>query len=69
MVGHHFSRKKPSSKVRYTNYTLGRQVERPYNALETHRVAVPWCTVVAGQIDVSSGGEWDAMTPMRKLKI
>jgi hypothetical protein len=47
---------------------LNRQVWRPYNALETHRVAVPWCTVVAGQIDVSTGGEGDAMTPMRKLK-
>jgi hypothetical protein len=45
-----------------------RQVERPYKALETRVVAVPSCTVVAGQIDVSSGGE-GGKTPMRKLRI
>jgi len=54
---------------------LNRQVERPYKALETRCpelvegrvVAVPSCTVVAGQIDVCSGGE-GGKTPMRKLR-
>jgi len=40
-----------------TKYTPNRQVWRPYKAMETRIVAVPWCTVVAGQIDVSTGGE------------
>jgi hypothetical protein len=35
--------------------------------LETPAWAVPWCTVVAGQIDLCSGGK-GGKTPMRKLK-
>jgi hypothetical protein len=45
----------------------GWQVWRPYNALETRLVAVPRCTLVTGQIDLSTGGE-GGKTPMRKLK-
>ena len=29
----------------------------PYNALETRMCAVPRCTLVAGQIDLHTGGE------------
>jgi len=66
MAGHHFSRKKPPSG--WAKYTANWQDWRPYKALETGEAAVPWCTVVAGQIDVSSGGE-GGKTPMRKLKV
>ena len=65
MVAHPFSRKKPSSAIAMAKYTPNRQVWRPYKAMETRKVVVPRCTVVAGQIDVSTGGE--GATPMRKL--
>ena len=55
--GHPFSRKKPSSAIAMAKYTPNWQVWRPYKAMETRKVAVPRCTVVAGQIDVSTGGE------------
>jgi hypothetical protein len=65
MAGHPFSRKKPSSVLAMKEYTPNRQVWRPYKAMETRIVVVPRCTVVAGQIDMSTGGE--GATPMRKL--
>ena len=49
---------------RWAYYTLGRQVWRPYIALETPiSVAVPRCTMVAGQIDGSTGGEGESRRP------
>ena len=57
MAGHPFSRKKPSGAIAMKKYTPNRQVWRPYKAMETRTVVVPRCTVVAGQIDVSTGGE------------
>jgi len=51
---------------RLQKYTRKWQVNKPYKAMETRRVAVPRCTVVAGQIDLYTGGK-GAKTPMRKL--
>ena len=53
--GAHFSREKPSSDL--VKYTSKRQDNKPYKAMETREVAVPRCTVVAGQIDLYTGGE------------
>ena len=47
-------------------YTRNEQVNKPYKAVETHEYAVPLRTLVAGQIDLTTGGE-GAKTPMRKL--
>ena len=50
-------------------YTLNEQVHKPYKAVETHNfVVVPRCTLVAGPIDLTTGGE-GAKTPMRKLTL
>ena len=65
MAGNHFSREKPPASC-MEKYTPKWQVNKPYKAMETRRVAVPRCTVVAGQIDLYTGGE-GAKTPMRKL--
>jgi hypothetical protein len=62
MAGNHFPRKKPSSKsILRTSRSRGRtkQWRRAF-------VAVPLRTLVAGQIDLTTGGE-GAKTPMRKL--
>jgi len=64
MAGNHFSQEKPPSSLQ--KYTRKWQVNKPYKAMETRRVAVPRCTVVAGQIDLYTGGK-GAKTPMRKL--
>ena len=48
-------------------YTPSKQVYKPYTAVETYACAVvPLRTLVAGQIDLTTGGE-GATTPMRKL--
>jgi hypothetical protein len=47
-------------------YTPNEQVNKPYKAVETHKCAVPRRTLVAGQIDLTIGGE-GAKTPLRKL--
>jgi hypothetical protein len=47
-------------------YTPKGQNNKPYKAVEAHKVAAPRCTVVAGQIDLYTGGK-GARTPMRKL--
>jgi hypothetical protein len=52
--GAHFSRQKPSSCAKYTPK---RQVNKPYKAVEARIDAAPRCTVVAGQIDLYTGGE------------
>src|SRR5574341_1067217 len=44
-----------------------RQVYELYKAMEARSGAVPRCTMVAGQIDLTIGGERGATTPMRKL--
>jgi len=66
MAGDHFPREKPVRSQRQEKYTAKWQVDRPYKAMETRPVAVPRCTLVAGQIDLHTGGE-GAKTPMRKL--
>ena len=63
-IGDHFSREKPASDS--AKYTSKRQINKPYKAMEARKVAVPRCTVVAGQIDLYTGGE-GGKTPMRKL--
>src|SRR5512134_1674522 len=47
-------------------YTPNEQGNKPYKAVATHALAVPQCTLVAGSIDLTTGGE-GAKTPMRKL--
>jgi len=50
-------RNRPAAWRDGLNYTPTRQVRRPYNVLEMPEWVVPWCTVVAGQIDLCSGGK------------
>jgi len=47
-------------------YTRKRQTNKPYIAVEARKVAAPRCTMVAGPIDLSTGGK-GGKTPMRKL--
>ncbi len=69
MAGHPVSRKEPPIGADRQIILWDKQAKRPYNALETPVfVAVPSCTVVAGQIDVTSGGEGKAEDPDEKTK-
>jgi hypothetical protein len=62
MAGDHFPPKKPSSK---SILRISRSTSRTKQWRRTI-VAVPRCTLVAGPIDLTTGGE-GGKTPMRKL--